>query len=67
MDLQLEKFSLPMSYYFQMECRRWAPTCRCGWSSGFLLVILMDVGLTGWAWSTGYVGMRVSTDLFNIL
>ena len=50
---QLEKYSLPMSYYFQMECRRWAPTCDVAGLSGLLLVILMDVGLTGWTWSTG--------------
>ena len=42
-----------MSYYFQMECRRWAPTCDVAGFSGLLLVILMDVGLTGWTWSTG--------------
>lgn len=24
-DLQLEKLSLPTSYCFRMECRRWAP------------------------------------------
>ena len=28
--------------------------------TGLSLVILLDVGLTGWTWSTGYVGMRVS-------
>jgi hypothetical protein len=42
-----------MSCYFQMECRRWAPTCDVAGLSGLLLVILMDVGLTGWTWSTG--------------
>ena len=42
-----------MSYYFQMECRRWAPTCDVAGLSGLLLVILLDVGLTGWTWSTG--------------
>jgi hypothetical protein len=36
-----------------MECRRWAPTCDVAGLSGLLLVILMDVGLTGWTWSTG--------------
>jgi hypothetical protein len=50
---QLEKYSLPMSYYFQMECRRWAPTCDMAGLFGPFLVILMDVGLTGWTWSTG--------------
>jgi hypothetical protein len=29
--------------------------CSCGWSPGFFpLVILMDVGLTGWVWPLGY-------------
>src|SRR3954452_13172036 len=42
-----------MSCYFQMECRRWAPTCDVAGLSGLLLVILMDAGLTGWTWSTG--------------
>src|SRR5205085_8776737 len=42
-----------MSCYFQMECRRWAPTCDVAGLSGLLLVILLDVGLTGWTWSTG--------------
>ena len=37
--LQLERFSLPMCYYFRMECRRWAPMRRCGWSFWFLLVV----------------------------
>lgn len=26
--VQLERFSLPMYYFFRMECRRWAPMCR---------------------------------------
>lgn len=32
---QLEKFSLPMYYFFLMECRRWAPIRRAAGS--FLL------------------------------
>jgi hypothetical protein len=40
--LQLEKFSLPMSYYFQMECRRWAPTRSCGWFSGLSFVLAIE-------------------------
>ena len=26
----------------------------------FLVLFLLDAGLTGWTWSTGFVGMRVS-------
>jgi hypothetical protein len=26
--VQLERFSLPMFYFFRMECRRWAPMRR---------------------------------------
>lgn len=31
--------------------------------SGF---ILLDVGLTGWTWSTGFVGMRVSVIVADL-
>ena len=51
---QLEKSSLPISYYFQMECRRWAPLCDAASSTGLpFWFFLLDAGLTGWAWSTG--------------
>lgn len=35
-----------MSYYFRMECRRWAPIRRMAGLFGFFW--LLDVGLTGW-------------------
>jgi hypothetical protein len=58
---QLEKFSLPMCYCFQMECRRWAPIRRAAGSfllpdsfRGFFAFsfgyLAWTVGLTGWAW-----------------
>lgn len=51
--LQLERFSLPMFYFFQTECRRWAPMCRSGW---FLFYSLISRGffLSGFlAWTLG--------------
>lgn len=58
---QLERFSLPMFCFFRMECRRWAPMCR-EWLVLFstslifrgFLVLAWTVGLTGWAWLSGY-------------
>lgn len=51
---QLEKFSLLMSYFFRMECRRWAPLCDAAGSTGLpcFWLFLLDAGLTGWTWST---------------
>jgi hypothetical protein len=57
--VQLERFSLPMSYYFRMECRRWAPLCDTAGYPGLSLVIVWIVGLTDWTWSMVNVGMRV--------
>lgn len=57
--LQLEKFSLPTSYYFRMECRRWAPMCDTAGYSGLSFGYCLDVGLTDWTWSMVNVGMRV--------
>jgi hypothetical protein len=43
-----------MSYFFRMECRRWAPLCDAAGSTGlpFSVYSCVDVGLTGWTWST---------------
>lgn len=45
--LQPERYSLPMYYCFQMECRRWASSRSFGWLSFvvfFPFLVLMD----GW-------------------
>jgi hypothetical protein len=44
---QLEKFSLLMSYFFRMECRRWAPLCDVAGFSGLSLVIFVGRWIDG--------------------
>lgn len=48
---QLGRFSSPTCCYFRMECRRWAPICRC-WLVFLVFLWLFNgsCGLTGWDW-----------------